>query len=158
QASKAGFEISAEKDLAACYQNLDRATEAKESLGQRDEVVVIIEAEGKRTTLKLDRKLLREHTKELDKRFIDCCKKVIEELVARNKKPDRIISVGGSCRLFHVSEMIQGIFGIEPSHDTDPDLVVAKGATIWAEKCFGSEDKPIYLNGKIRKPISCYLG
>lgn len=58
QASKAGFEISAEKDLAANYQNLDRATEAKESLGQRDEVVVIIEAEGKRTTLKLDRKLL----------------------------------------------------------------------------------------------------
>ena len=94
----------------------------------------------------LDSKI-REHTKELDKRFIDCCKKVLEELVARNKKPDRIISVGGSCRLFHVSEMIQGIFGIEPSHDTDPDLVVAKGAAIWAEKCFGNEDKPIYLNG-----------
>ncbi len=146
-AKKAGFEISAEFDLAGYYQNLARATEAKESLGQREEVVVLVEGQGKRTILKLTRKMLKEASSQLNKRFLDCCKRVLKELESKQKKLTRVLLVGGSSRLFNVPEMVEKVFGIKPSRDTDPDMAITKGAIIWAEACFGNGDEPINING-----------
>jgi molecular chaperone DnaK (HSP70) len=44
-----------------------------------------------------------------------------------------------------VALLVQGIFGLEPGRDTDPDLVVAKGAAIYAEICFGAKDTEIVV-------------
>ena len=43
--------------------------------------------------------------------------------------------------------MVQSVFGIEPSKDTDPDFVICRGAAIWAEKCFGEKSKTISVGG-----------
>lgn len=143
-----GIEISPEKDLATFYQNLDRAREAKEMLSRREEVTVIAEADGKRVPVKLTRKILRQAAKALDDRFVACCKQLHDGLVGQGKVVGRIILVGGNSRQPHIAELVKGVFGLEPAKDTDPDLVVAKGAAIYAEICFGGQDTEIVIGGR----------
>jgi len=143
EAQANGIEISADKDLATFNQNLDRAREGKEMLSRREEVTLIAEAEGKRVPIKFNRQMLREAGRPLDERVIHCCKRVADELASRGKRIDRVLLVGGNCRQPHVPEMVQTVFGLEPSKDTDPDLVVAKGAAIWAAVCFGSKGQTV---------------
>jgi molecular chaperone DnaK (HSP70) len=89
--------------------------------------------------------MLREAGRPLDERFIHCCKRVADELASRGKRIDRALLVGGNCRQPHVPEMVQTVFGLEPSRDADPDLVVAKGAAIWAAVCFGSKGQTVAI-------------
>lgn len=147
QGKAKGLEISAEKDLATFYQNLDRAREAKEMLARREEVMLIAEAAGKRTAIPFTRQLLKKISKPFDDRFVSCCRAMMEQLQAKGKKVDRVILVGGSSRLPHVPAMVQEVFGIEPSRDTDPDFVVVKGAAIFATACFGDKDQAITVGG-----------
>lgn len=149
QAKVSGFEISAEKDLAAFYSSLDRARQAKEMLSRREEVMLVAEAGGKRVAIKLTRKMFRDLSISIDNRFINCCKRVCQKLQDKGIKPTKVLLVGGSSRLFHVPEMVKEVFGIEPSKDTDPDFVVTKGAAIWAQVCFGDGDKTI-IAGRYR--------
>jgi molecular chaperone DnaK len=137
--------ISPEKDLSTFYLNLDRAREGKEMLSRREEVTVIAEADGKRVPVKLTQKTLRQAAKVFDDRFVACCRRLQEGLKARGKGVDRVILVGGNSRQSHIAELVQGVFGLEPAKDTDPDLVVAKGAAIYAEVCFGSKDSEIIV-------------
>jgi molecular chaperone DnaK (HSP70) len=144
---KAKIEISPEKDLASFYQHLDRARDAKEMLSRREEVTVIAEANGKRTSVKLTRKMLRQAAKALDERFAACCQRVQESLKAQGKVVGRVILVGGNSRQVHIADLVQSVFGMEPAKDTDPDLVVAKGAAIYGEACFGKKDSEIVVGG-----------
>jgi molecular chaperone DnaK (HSP70) len=145
EAQGQGIEISPEKDLATFYQNLDRAREGKEMLSRREDVTVIAEADGKRVPVKLTRKLLRQAAQPLDDRFVACCQRLHEGLKARGKAVERVILVGGNSRQAHIAELVQGVFGLEPAKDTDPDLVVVKGAAIYAEVCFGAKDTEIVI-------------
>lgn len=144
---KEGIEISPEKDLTTFYQNLDRAREGKEMLSRRDEVTVIAEADGTRVPVKLTRKILRQAAKAFDDRLVACCKRLHEKLKAQGKVIGRVILVGGNSRQPHIAELVQGVFALEPARDTDPDLVVAKGAAIYAEVCFGKKDTEIVVGG-----------
>jgi molecular chaperone DnaK len=144
-AKKEGIEISPEKDLATFYQDLDRAREAKEMLSRREEVTAVAEANGKRVSVKLTRKTLRRVAKAFDDRLVVCCKRLQEALKAQGKAVDRVIMVGGNSRQPHIAELVQSVFGLEPAKDTDPDLVVAKGAAIYAEVCFGKKDSEIVI-------------
>ena len=145
EAKSKGIEISPEKDLATFYQNLDRAREGKEMLSRREEVTVVAEADGKRVPVKLTRKTLRQAAKPLDDRLVACCQRLQEGLKARGKVVARVILVGGNSRQPHLKELVQNIFGLEPARDTDPDLVVVKGAAIHAEVCFGAKDTEIVV-------------
>lgn len=146
-AAKQGLEISPQKDLATFYQNLDRARDGKEMLSRREEVTVFVEADGKRIPLKLTRKMLRQTAKALDERFVACCKRLLENLKTKGKVVGRVILVGGNGRQHHIAELVKGVLGIEPARDADPDLVVAKGAAIYAEVCFGKKDSEIVVGG-----------
>ena len=86
QAKSEGFEISAEKDLATFYQNLDRVREAKEMLSRREETILIAEAEGKRTAITFTHQILRAVGKPFDKRFIACCNSINKQLKAKGKE------------------------------------------------------------------------
>ena len=140
---RAGFDISA--DLATFYQNRDKAREAKEMLARRDSVTLIPQADGQRTSLSYTRQMLQESCKDFDERFLKCCKRVKAEVEKRGLKIDRVVLVGGSTRLPHVPLMVESVFAIEPSKDTDPDYVVAKGAAVWAQNKFGDPSKNIIV-------------
>lgn len=143
EAKNKDIEISAEKDLATFYQNLDRARDGKEMLSRRDEVTLVVEAEGQRIPIKFTRKMLREVGCPFDERFTKCCRKLRKQLDSQDKKNHRVLLVGGSSRLPHVREMVQEVFGIEPSHDADPDFVIVKGAAILAAVHFGDKAQTI---------------
>ena len=147
EANAKNIVIAAEKDLATFYQNLDRAREAKEMLSRREEVTVIAEADGKRIPVVLTRQRLREAGKSYDDRFVNCCLRLHEGLKSQNKKPDRVLLVGGNSRQPHIAELVKQVFGIEPSRDTDADFVVVKGAGIRAQVCFGEAGKDIVIGG-----------
>jgi molecular chaperone DnaK len=151
EAEANNMEISAEKDFATFNQMLDRAREAKEMLSRRPETTVIIESDGKRIPLKLTQDLILQASKTLNERFVDCCQRLSEQIQAEGINIDKVLLVGGSSRMFRVPQMVKESFGVEPSKDTDPDLVVTKGAAIWAEVCFGDKSKAISLGGR------CYL-
>jgi molecular chaperone DnaK len=143
EGKKDGIEISAEKNLSDFYLNLDRAREAKEMLSRRDEVVVIVEGEGKRKPVTLTRDIFRRIMLSNDERFIACCKRIYQKMKKHGKKIDRVLLVGGSCRQVHVPDMVRDVFGIEPSRDANPDFMVVTGAAIWAVKCFGDGSEAI---------------
>jgi molecular chaperone DnaK len=145
EAKSQGIEIAPEKDLATFYQNLDRAREGKEMLSRREEVMVVAEADGQRVPVQLTRKILRQAAQAFDDRLVACCQRLHEGLQARGKTVDRVILVGGNSRQPDVGPLVQGVFGLEPARDTDPDLVVAKGAAIYAAICFGAKDTEIVV-------------
>lgn len=143
---KAGFQISA--DLATFYQNREKAQEGKEMLSRRETVTLVPTANGQRTSLSYTRKMLQKSTRDFDDRFLKCCQRVKAEAEKRRLQIDRVVLVGGSVRLPHVPSMVKSVFGIEPSRDTDPDFVVAKGAGIWVQNKFGDPDSNIIVGSK----------
>lgn len=147
RAKAEGIEISAEKDMATFYQNLDRARDAKEILSRRNKVMLVAEADGKRVPIEFTQKMLRNVGQPFDERFVSCCQRLLDELNNRGKRIDRVLLVGGNSRQPHVATMVEKVFGMEPSKNTDPDLVVAKGAAVWAEVCFGDKDHAICVGG-----------
>jgi molecular chaperone DnaK len=140
-----GVEISIQDDAGNFNENLQRCCEGKEMLSKRDSVTIALQAKGKRVAYELTRKKFLEINKPYDERFKDCCNRLLKELKSRGKKIDQVLLVGGNCRQFHVSEMVKGIFGIEPSRDVNPDLVVAQGAAVRATTVFGNEDQQVVL-------------
>lgn len=142
-----GIVISPEKDLATFYQNFDQAREAKEMLSRRDEITFAVQAEGKRVPIKLTRKGYRRIVKAFDSRFVKCCKRLQEAMKKKGKTPQRILLVGGNSRQPHIAEMAKEVFGMEPSRDTDPDMVVAKGASVYAQMHFGEKNSQIVVGG-----------
>jgi len=142
-----GVELSPESDLAAWYQNLDRVREAKEMLARRDPVTLVAEASGKRVPIQLSRAMLRETCKDLEERFRGCCRRLLEALGPRRSEIARVLLVGGSTRLPHIPGLVEEIFGLAPSQDTDADLVVAKGAAVIAASHFHKGDQAICLGG-----------
>jgi len=147
EAQGKGIEISAKKDLAGFYQHLDRARQAKEMLSRRDAVTVIAEADGRRIPVQLTGKVLRQAAKGLDERFVACCRRLHDGLKGQGKAVGRVLLVGGNSRQPHIAELVKGVFGLEPARDTDPDLVVTKGAAIYAEICFGGQGTEIVIGG-----------
>jgi molecular chaperone DnaK len=142
-----GIEISPEKDLATWYQNLDCACGGKEMLSRREQTTLAAEAEGQRVPIELTQPKLQELGQDLDLRIRGCCDRLKAKLASLGVKPQRLILVGGSTRLPHIPALVQEIFDLEPSADTDPDLVVAKGAALIAAGKFGPEDLRIRVGG-----------
>ncbi|MCJ7783226.1 MAG: Hsp70 family protein, partial [Desulfobacterales bacterium] len=141
EAKPQGIEISAEKDLPNFCMNLDRTRESKEMLSRREEVTLVVEADGKKLPIKFTRQMLREVGRPFDERFVNCCRRLLEKIRSQGKKIDRVLLVGGSIRLPHVSGMTKEVFGMEPSRDTDPDFAVVKGAALLAARHFGDKDQ-----------------
>lgn len=149
EAAKKGIEISAEKDLATFYQNLDRARESKEMVSRKEEVTLVAEADGKRLPIKFTRQMLRDVGRSFDERFIECCKRLLAMIRSQGKTIDRVLLVGGSTRLPHVPEMAKEVFGIEPSRDTDPDFAVVKGAALLSAKHFGDKNQVLNVGSHL---------
>jgi molecular chaperone DnaK len=107
--------------------------------------VIIAEANGKRKPVTITREIFRKIVQPIDERYKQCCQRVVDQLRSSGKKIDRVLMVGGSSRLFHVSGMARKVFGMEPCCDADPDNSIVKGAAVWAVKCFGDGSEAILI-------------
>ena len=119
------------QDLHA-YQDIQfNATNAKESLSQRQKAPIICGYNGKTTYVELTREKLEALTVELLERCRALCEVVLSEADMTWENIDTVLLVGGATRMPMVREMIANISGKEINpHEVNPDEVVALGAAI----------------------------
>jgi len=132
-----GFEITAESDLVAYREILDKVEAAKKTLSQSETASFVISAQGQRLQMDLTRRqfnglvaLIVDRTREITCRALEAAKKNADDI-------KDVLLVGGSTRIPAVREMLASMFGKAPRTDAKPDEAVALGAAIFAAKTAG---------------------
>jgi molecular chaperone DnaK (HSP70) len=116
----------------AKYDLLLSAENWKKNLSARQTAKINFSYEGKSVNFDLPRETFNAITEDRLNETIDATRKIID--IAKGKgyeKIDEIILVGGSSKMPQVKERVEAEFGL-PTHITDPDECVAKGAAIYA--------------------------
>lgn len=129
--SETGFD--GELDEYAYREFRLKAEKAKKQLSSRVNVPVMLDVDGTRTRIVLSRTTFEEITNNLLNKTIEKTDSVIAFAASKGHKIDEILLVGGSTRMPQIREILCNRYGIEPKM-YDPELVIAKGAAIYAMK------------------------
>ncbi|MBE6306178.1 MAG: Hsp70 family protein [Bacteroidaceae bacterium] len=116
----------------AKYDLLLSAEGWKKNLTARQTAKINFSYEGKSVNFDLPRETFNAITEDRLNETIDATRKIID--IAKEKgynTIDEIILVGGSSKMPQIKERVEAEFGL-PTHITDPDECVAKGAAIFA--------------------------
>lgn len=93
----------------------------------------------------LDVEITREQFNEVISKLIlqskDAVQRALDEAKLKIDEISRLLLVGGSTRVPLVKRMLTEMFGKEPYSDTDPDVVVARGAAIYGAALGVPSDK-----------------
>lgn len=81
----------------------------------------------------------------LDK-TLSCMHQAMKDAGLVPKQLDKILLVGGASRTPAVSALIEGMLGIEPRFEVNPDLIVALGAAVQAGNLAGIESNSILVD------------
>lgn len=84
-------------------------------------------------TLKLDRSILNDLVQPLIQQTFNICKKVLKDAGINQNDIFGVILVGGSSRLYGLSQALADFWKLPILTDLEPDLVVAYGAALQAE-------------------------
>jgi molecular chaperone DnaK len=103
----------------------------KELLSSRDEVAVTYQSDDF-YEVEISRSKFHELTQELVDQTIQLTGEIFEDSDYDVDDVDDVLLVGGSTRMQHARSSVEEFFGMEPSTDTNPDQVVAKGAALEA--------------------------
>lgn len=110
-----------------------RASErAKIALTDMPMVMMEVPLETKKYVLTLTNKELISISKPIFEGIREPVRKAIHDSRKKLESLDRIILVGGSCKMPTVREFIRQITGITPDTSIDPDIAIAEGAGIYA--------------------------
>ncbi|MCR5200820.1 MAG: Hsp70 family protein [Saccharofermentans sp.] len=110
-----------------------RASErAKIALTDMPMVMMEVPLETKKYVLTLTNKELISISKPIFEGIREPVRKAIHDSRKKLESLDRIILVGGSCKMPTVREFIRQITGITPNTSIDPDIAIAEGAGIYA--------------------------
>ena len=110
-----------------------RASErAKIALSDMPMVMMEVPLETKKYVLTLTNKELISISKPIFEGIREPVRKAIHDSRKKLESLDRIILVGGSCKMPTVREFIRQITGITPYTSIDPDIAIAEGAGIYA--------------------------
>jgi molecular chaperone DnaK len=66
----------------------------------------------------------------LVERTLNCCREALKDCELGVREIDRVILVGGTCRIPLVQDMVEDYFGIPPFKGVNPDEIVAMGAAM----------------------------
>ncbi|MBE6176389.1 MAG: Hsp70 family protein [Rikenellaceae bacterium] len=134
------------------YDLLLSAENWKRNLTARQAAKINFSIEGKSVNFELPRETFNAITEDKLNETIDATAKIIE--IAKSKgydKIDEIILVGGSSKMPQVEERVKAEFGL-PTHITDPDECVAKGAAIFAMNEAYSQAVEAWQSGEGDRP------
>ena len=110
-----------------------RASErAKIALTDVPMVMMEVPLDTKKYVLTLTNKELISLSKNVFEGIRDPVRKAVHDSRKRLEDIDKVILVGGSCRMPTVREFIRQITGITPDTSIDPDIAIAEGAAIFA--------------------------
>jgi len=118
---------------------LAEARRAKEVLTTENEAAINLDlSRGEVISLTLSREQFFELTSHLVKRTLQPTRKALRDARLTSEEVQGVVLVGGSTRMLHVRDAVQGFFGRPPLTDLDPDQVVAMGAAIQANALVGN--------------------
>ncbi|MCR5520291.1 MAG: Hsp70 family protein [Lachnospiraceae bacterium] len=121
------------------YQELlSKAEKAKIQLSGSMKTVIPVKAGSVRDTVEIKREDFNELIAKLYKRTESVIKQVVVKSAGLTLGDiKKVILVGGSSRIPYIEENLTALFGMEPSHEVNPDEVVALGAALYAKSLEG---------------------
>ncbi|MFC7020353.1 MULTISPECIES: Hsp70 family protein [Haloarcula] len=105
--------------------------ETKEQLSGREDAAIAYQADDF-YEVELSRSEFHDLTQDLVDKTISLTEELFDDGDYEVDDVDNVLLVGGSTRMHHVQDAVEEFFGMEPSTDTNPDQVVAKGAALEA--------------------------
>ena len=134
EAEAAGVEKSVLEDPAVRQDIKDRAETLKHSLSVRTEAQFNMFLGGKRVSFTYTREEFERDTKPLMDQVIAIMDETLKKKPLVPKDVTDTILVGGSTRMPKVAARLTEFMGKPPKKDTDPDMIVAKGAAFTLAK------------------------
>jgi molecular chaperone HscA len=126
---------------------LAAAREAKHRLSEASEVTVELpHKSGKDIQYLVTRAAFDGAIAPLLERTGKACRRALRDAEVDPDAIDGVILVGGATRVPAVRNYVQQVFGKEPLHGIDPDLVVAWGAAIQADLISRASDEALLLD------------
>lgn len=108
-----------------------KVKDAKELLSNTEDAAVTYKSNGFHE-VEITQDEFHNLTSNLVDRTIEIIDTMFDESDYDADSIDNVLLVGGSTRMPHVRQAVQDKFGMEPSTDTNPDEIVAKGAALEA--------------------------
>ncbi|HEX2880397.1 MAG TPA: Fe-S protein assembly chaperone HscA [Polyangiaceae bacterium] len=126
---------------------LAAARDAKHRLSEANEVTVELpHRSGKDIQHVVTRARFDAAIAPLLERTGKACRRALRDADVEPQAIDGVILVGGATRVPAVRRYVQQVFGKEPLHGIDPDLVVAWGAAIQADLISRASDEALLLD------------
>jgi molecular chaperone DnaK len=144
--------IDLREDSMALQRLKEGAERAKHELSSSTETDVNLpfisadESGPKHLTLSLSRGELEEMVSDLVERLEEPCLTALEDAGLSKDEVDEVIMVGGMTRMPIVQRKVEEIFGRPPSHNVNPDEVVAMGAAIQGGVLKGEVEEVLLLD------------
>ena len=144
--------IDLTKDKMAMQRLKEVAEKAKKDLSgmSTTQVSAPFISQGEDGPLHLDITLTRAKFEDLIRDLVDSTLKPVRQALKDAKitknEIDKVLLVGGSTRIPMVQELIKNELGKEPSHEVNPDEVVAMGAAIQGGVLTGEVDDIVLLD------------
>ncbi|KAL7073123.1 hypothetical protein ACQ4LE_007572 [Meloidogyne hapla] len=146
------FTLSNAKDSMAMQRVREAAEKAKcelSSTAQTDinlPYITVDNSGPKHMHVKLSRSKFEQLTADLIKRTIEPCKKAMHDAEVKPSDIREILLVGGMTRMPKVQQIVQDVFGKQPSKAVNPDEAVAIGAAIQAGVLAGDVTEVVLLD------------
>ena len=130
------YDVDLEKEeYLDVYQDLfNRAEKAKISLCRQEKAIIPIRTGEFKESYTLTREDFEKIVAKLYKRTEYCVKSAIKDAGITEKDIDKVILVGGSSRIPYIENQLTALLGITPSHEVNPDEVVAMGAALFGKQ------------------------
>ena len=128
--------VDVTKDVMAMQRLKEAAEKAKIELSASVQTDInlpylTMDAGGpKHMNLKLSRSKFESLVADLIKRTVEPCRKAISDAEVQKSEIQEVLLVGGMTRMPKVQELVQEIFGRQPSKAVNPDEAVAVGAAV----------------------------
>lgn len=135
-------QLNATADVAAI---LAQARHAKEQLTEQENAVCTVTLMGTKHTLQLDRNTFNTIAQPLTQRTLDAVARAIDDAQVGQDEIQGVVMVGGSTRMLHVRDAVQGYLQRPLFCEQNPDEIVALGAAIQANQLAGNSQDNVLL-------------
>ncbi len=126
------------------YQELyTKAEKAKIQLSNQEKANIAVRAGSFKENIVITREFFEGIVAKLYKRTEYIVNKALKDAGITAADLDKVILVGGSSRIPYVENHLKELLGIEPSHEVNPDEVVAMGAAIYGKQLTDSTTEKV---------------
>ena len=131
--AKYGLDLKDPEYIVEYQELLGKAEKAKIQLSNSMKAQILVKAGKVRTSVEITRETFNGIISKLYKRTVGEIKKAVREAGIEIKDLEKVILVGGSSRIPYIEENLTELIGKKPSHEVNPDEVVAMGAALYAK-------------------------